>query len=211
MKRDLLLIVPGKDNEQALRGLIEDKRVALGIREISYEVIKDNKDNDSGVFNNAAWYARPYIGDVSKVLTVFDRHGCGKDGEDRKEIQDKVEKDLRKNGWEGCCKSIVIDPELERWIWVKSQRLAEEVGWGESICDLYRWLREERYLEEGFIKPEDPKAALDAVRRRVKRPKSPRLYRNIAAKCSFKDCADDAFDELRSTLRDWFPEVSDNP
>ena len=50
------------------------------------------------------------------ALVVLDRVGCGA-AAPRKEIQHAVEHDLSANGWRDRSKAIVIDPELETWIW----------------------------------------------------------------------------------------------
>ena len=61
----------------------------------------------------------------------------------REEIQEEVEIGLTRNGWEGRSKAIVIDPELEVWVWSRSPIVAEVLGWDTDIEALRRWLESE--------------------------------------------------------------------
>ena len=100
---------------------------SIDIAPMDFE-IRRHVNRDSGCRTNAANFLRPYLRAYHYALVIFDRHGCGSRGT-REEIQEEVEIDLTRNGWEGRSKAIVIDPELEVWVWSRSPIVAEVLGW----------------------------------------------------------------------------------
>ena len=104
------MLVPDADIEQAMKGLLV-RTDSIDIAPMDLE-IRRHVNRDSGCRTNAANFLRPYLRAYHYALVIFDRHGCGSRGT-REEIQEEVEIDLTRNGWEGRSKAIVIDPELE--------------------------------------------------------------------------------------------------
>jgi hypothetical protein len=106
--------------------------------------------------------------------------------------------------WNGRAKAIVIEPELDVWVWGADNAVAEAVNWpaGRSIRD---WLRNHGFAVEANGKPQRPKEALEATLRVPDLPRSSALYQRIAEKISLRRCADQAFIRLRSQLVTWFP------
>lgn len=117
------------------------------------------------------------------------------------------------NGWRDCSKTIVIDPELEAWVWGHSPVVAEVLGWGARYRELRSWLESQGLWPKDHPKPPNPKEALQRAMReaglqgRVKR--SPTKFYELGRKVSVRGCSDPAFGELRDTLQAWFPEVHD--
>ena len=64
---------------------------------------------------------RNFVRDHRYAIVVFDKHGCGNPEESRESVRDAVERSLSRNGWPDRCKAIVIEPELETWIWNRSK------------------------------------------------------------------------------------------
>lgn len=136
---------------------------------------------------------------------MFDRKGCG-DEASREEIQHEVEQELAENGWRDRSKVVVIDPELENWVWNSSSRVSAILGWEDGgYADMKEWLAAEGLWAGHSAKPEDPKKAMRAALRKGRRNVSSRLFGQLAESVTLRRCQDPAFSELKETLRRWFP------
>ena len=100
---------------------------------------------------------------------------------------------------------LVIDPELEVWVWSDSPHVASSLGWTERSGDLRAWLTEQGLWPTNEAKPPDPKAAVEAVVWHVQTPRSSSIYRKLATNVSLHRCTDASFNRLLGILRTWFP------
>ena len=173
-------------------------------------------NRDSGCRSAATVHLRPYLKSHRYALVVFDRHGCGSQGP-RVEIQREVERDLARNGWKDRSKVIVIDPEIEVWVWSGSPEVARVLGWGSDLRALRKWLESRNLWASNRSKPRHPKNAMrhamagapeNKARRRSKARRSPSKFYDLATMVDFAGCRDPAFIELTRTLRGWFPPVA---
>jgi hypothetical protein len=145
---------------------------------------------------------RIFAGKYAYALVMFDRDGCGC-LENAVQLADFVQGNLDRSGWQGRSKVIVIDPELEIWIWSNSPHVAACLGWDNA--ELRDWLIFKGYLQPSEHKPQTPKIAfMDALRTKGKQ-KSSSLFSKIAELVSFDRCTDSAFQQFKSTLQGWFP------
>ena len=111
----------------------------------------------------------------------------------------------RANGWAGDrTKAVVIEPELEAWVWTGSPHAARVLGWQRGYDDLKGWLVARRLWLEGDAKPSDPKAAMKAVLRETRKAHSAALFGELAKRTTWRGCQCPAFAELKSTLKRWF-------
>ena len=99
---------------------------------------------------------------------------------------------------------IVIEPELENWIWQDSPHLADVFGF-KLHNSLKMWLQEQGAWSANDTKPARPKEAVELTLRAAGTPVSASLYRELASKIGIKNCSDPAFQRLCERLRDWFP------
>lgn len=204
--KDLVVLVADADCEQVVRSLLQRWK-SLGIRRISASVRRHPR-HDPGCRIGASQYLRPFLTSHKHALVIFDRDGCG-DERRRAVIQDAVSADLAANGWQDRSAVIVIDPELEIWLWSDSPHVATALGWGANQPGLRRFLASRANWPEDLPKPPDPKRAAEVaiggarVRRRPRR--SAAWFGAIAEKVSVSHCRDEAFVEMRGTLRRWFP------
>ena len=176
----------------------------LGIRRIQAQVFPGNPPYDSVAFLRCQDYLRPFLSLANYALVVFDREGCGSAGS-RAEIETEVERRLTQNGWEKRSIAVVIDPELEAWVWSDSPEVDVALGWSERGVSLRAWLAEGGFWQSGHGKPARPKEALDAALRNSNKKRSSSLYVDLATRVSFERCTDPAFLKLKSTLQSWFP------
>ena len=108
------------------------------------------------------------------------------------------------NQWKNAAKAIVIEPELDIWMWGSDNAVEMSIEWpaGKSVRE---WLREQGFEFYANEKPTRPKEALEAALRVPALPRSSALYQHIAGRISLPRCKDAAFIRLRNQLLAWFP------
>lgn len=201
--KDLMVLVPDLDLHKTTERLL-CRPESMGIRAIEFS-IERHFQRDAGCRNTAVESLRSFISDHQYALVMFDKHGCGREQESREEIQNDVENRLSQNGWGNRCKAIVIEPELEAWIWNRSPHVPEILGWDGDYYSLRTWLENNQQWRPNTLKPSDPKQAMKAVLHRTRIPRSASLYQKLAKTVTLDRCADPAFNELKTTLQTWFP------
>lgn len=108
-------------------------------------------------------------------------------------------------GWGDRAEAIVLDPELEIWVFAQSPNVERCLGWRGAQGTLRRWLEQENLWNPNQPKPSRPKEALDRALFKLRRPRSSAVYHCLGARVSVKECTDRAFTKLRTTLCTWFP------
>lgn len=207
--KNLFVLVADLDMENALHALLT-RSTSLGIHDITFD-IERHPGRDAGCRAHAVEHLRPFLGSYDRALVVFDRYGSGSD-DPRDCIGKALDGKLRANGWpDQRAKVIVIEPELEAWLWAGSPVLSQALGWGSAYGDLRRWLVSRGLWSPDSPKPEDPKKAMRAAMRHRRTPWSSRLFAGLGQSMSFSRCRDPAFTELRDTLRAWFPPTPTRP
>ncbi len=199
---DLVALVPDKDMEFALSGLLP-RHDALGIRPVSCEIIV-HWEHDPGCRLHCREMLQAKVRTHAHALVMFDRHGCGGDATPCDVLEREVEGRLAASGWQGRAGVVVIDPELETWVWSQSPHVARVLGWEGRVPSLADWLRARGYLAPGAVKPRDPKQAMEEALRVVRKPRSSALYRDLAECVSLARCTDRAFLRLKDVLSGWF-------
>lgn len=200
---DLFILVPGRD-ERAVLSAILSRPKSLGIRPVTWR-IEQYEGRDGGCRVRAHEYLRTVLKQAAYALVVFDREGCGREQGTREELEQEVEARLASSGWGDRAAAVVIDPELEIWVWSDSPRVGEVLGWREESLGLREWLTEQGFLRSGQIKPDRPKEAVGRILGRIRRPRSSQIYAGLAQRVSLDRCTDPAFRKLRHLLTNWFP------
>ena len=200
------MLVADAHMEYATRSLL-DRSESLGVARIDSHVIR-HPNKDPGCRTDAVNYLRQYIRGFRYSLVLFDHYGCG-DRRRRDEIQRDVEAHLQRNGWEHGAKAIVIEPELEAWLWGDLQTASQCLGWGDNYRRLRDWLASQDLWSKGALKPRKPKEAMIMAMKNASprnRPKrSARIFQKVAKLAAFEGCQDPAFNEFKETLQSWFP------
>lgn len=200
-KKDLVILVADADMEQTMKGLLTRPR-ALGIRDgITVDVFRHPR-RDPGIFHEAHEFLRPLQGQYRYALVMLDREGSGQEELSALEIEAEVQKRLNDSGWEGRSAVVVLDPELEVWVFSDSPHVIEVIADGDE-----RFYREVlgTQLASGHGKPERPKEVMEEILRRKRIPRSSALYKELAERVSFSKCLDPAFKRFRKNLQRWFP------
>lgn len=201
--RDLIVLAADKDMAKSIEGLL-GRTAALQIRSVTYDIVV-HPSHDPGCYGQSRGLLAVYQKSHRHALVIFDREGSGQEKTSREALEAKVEQDLAAD-WKGKAAVMVIDPELEEWLWSTSPHVATALGWRDTKKDLRQWLVEEGWLPVATqVKPDQPKEAVEAVLRYVKKPRSSAIYREIASKVTLTTCTDPAFLKFRQTLQGWFP------
>lgn len=201
-QKDLAVLAADADTEFLLRGLLA-RSSALGIRALSLDVFR-HPHHDPGCLLESHDFLRAMLRSHLHALVVFDREGCGQEHLSRTQIEDQVEQLLARNGWADRAAAVVIDPEVEQWLWSPSQDLDRATGWLGRSPDLRAWLASQGHLQPGSGKPGRPKEAFAAALRRVNKPPSSSIFHQLGGSLPVQGCSDPAFAKLRMSLNAWF-------
>lgn len=201
--RHLIVLAADKHIASVLETLLS-RPSDLGVHAMSFDV-RRHPESDPGCRTRSAEFLRPLINSYRHALVVFDHRGCGGEEKAPAEVREEVEDELGRNGWRERSRAIVIDPELESWIWSRSGRVAHVLGWGRSFEPLRKWLQAEGFWPAPQPKPSDPKRAVEQALRHKGKVLSSALFRELAASVRLDGCQDPAFNDLRKTLQAWFP------
>lgn len=199
---DLVCLLADKSIEAAVDGLLR-RPEALGIRAISFETIVHPR-RDPGCYQEADELLNGYTARAAHALVVLDRDWNGAPAGTGAELEERLEASLRHVGAQDWVRAVVIDPELEVWVFSDSPHVAAELGWPASMEELRQALQLAGLWDEGRSKPQDPKAAVDWTLRRARRPRSSSTFRALASKVGFRRCQDRSFLRLLEFLREWF-------
>lgn len=202
---DLVVLVPGKDERETLDGLLSSRQQSLGIATIRYEILVHPR-RDPGCLHEAPAVLQPFLHRAHRALVLFDHEGAGQEDRPAGEIADDLLNRLSAAGWEQRAGVVIIDPELEIWLWADSPRVEAELGWSGRDRPLRDWLQAEGWLATGRRKPERPKEALESVLREVRVPRSASIYGRLARRVGLRQCEDPSFHRFCDLLRSWFPQ-----
>lgn len=200
--RDLVVLVADADMAEAVRGLLR-RPESLGIGKLAWRVVT-HAMHDAGCRTAASAELRRFQSEFKQAVVMFDHSGCG-DQRPREVIQREVEAGLARNGWRNRAKAIVIEPELEAWVWSRSRHVPELLGWTAGYPALRSWLERNGLWRTGESKPIDPKGAMRRALRQMNLQPSARRFAELAGAVSLQRCSDPAFNEFTRTLRKWFP------
>ena len=206
--KKLIVMTADLDIEKTVQGLLTRNK-SLGFSEMSLNedvCFVRHPHRDPGCYLHAAEFLRFALGKYQHALVMFDREGCGNESAEASSIAAKVERDLSYSGWKSSA-AIVLDPEIESWVWSLSPYVDEELGWKGTVPPLRQWLKDKGFLDDKINKPHRPKEALEAALREKKKPRSPQIYLNLAKRVSLSRCTDVSFNKFKQTMAAWFSQA----
>lgn len=208
--RDCIFLLADKNMQAAFEGFLGRAGFAqsLGCGAFAFDprhdIIVAAGDNDPGLYTRGHELLRPYQTTHRRAVVVLDAEWEGSPGKDA--ITEHLAENLNSTGWaEGACAVIVIDPELENWIWQQNDHVARGLGFGSS-----NELMADPDLQEAWpaaqSKPSSPKEILETLLKKRRIPRSSAIYKQITSQVSVRRCQDTAFQAMAETLRAWFPQ-----
>lgn len=198
--KDLVCLAADNNIEAVLGGLLARPQ-ALGLRAIEAD-LPVHPHRDPGCFHTAHEFLRQFRGSYRHALVVFDAVWAGAPSRDALVLEEEVRRRLGDDGWADV---VVVDPEIEAWVWSDSPHVEECLGWRDRKPDLRTWLCEQALWTAGQPKPADPKTAVERALQAAKVPRSSAIYRKLARSVSVERCTDGSFARLRKCLLEWFP------
>ena len=201
---DLVVLAADNSIEAGVAALF-DRNDSMRTRQIRWKTLV-HRDRDPGCFHTGPALLANYQFQADYALLIFDHDGCGQEHLSREALEIDAERRMVQRGWAERCAVIVLDPELETWVWSDSSEVDEVLGWKGRQPALRDWLRENGLWKEGALKPADPKEAFKRALREVGATPSSALFAKLSEKVSFRRCQDPAFQKLKTVLQRWFPQ-----
>lgn len=204
IKKDLFVLTADLDAYKTIESLLNNRVNSIHIRTISHEVKKYSK-KDPGCYRESHEFLRTFQKEFNHALVVFDHEGSGVEDQAPEALERKVEDNLYTTGWNpNNVACIVIQPELESWVWQDSIHVANVMGWS-NYTELQKWLNESQGFEWENSKPLRPKEAMRSALEEKLRSQSSAYFASLASDVTLTHCRDRAFNKLMNTLKKWFP------
>lgn len=201
-QKDLVVLVPDKNMAAAVTGILS-RRESLTIRSVSAEIVV-HPERDPGCRVKSQQMLAVFRNMCAYAIVMFDKEGCGAKQSSRESLETEVEAGLQRAGWRNRSAVVVIDPELEAWVWSDSPHVDACLGWTGKTPDLRCSLQHMGLLGEGQAKPQRPKEAMEKALCIVRKPRSSSIYQALAERVSLDRCRDPSFAKFREILEGWF-------
>lgn len=199
--KDLVILVADKNMQFTLKGALR-RPESLEIRPIEFDFLV-HPGRDGGARKSGPELLRLGRQTFGHALLVLDFEGSGTNLPDSIALENELDGRLSMQ-WADSAKSIVIDPELDIWVWGGDNAIQLAIGWTRQE-PVREWLRGRGFAFEDNDKPTRPKEALEATLRELGVPRSSAVYKEIAERISLRRCNDQAFIRMREKLTEWFP------
>jgi hypothetical protein len=200
---DLFVLVADLDQQQAVKVLLEQRGPSLGIRTPAFETTK-HPQHDGGCYKTSPAILQTVQRQAARAIVMLDREGSGAESKSAEEIEADLDQRLSESGWGDRARTVVLDPEIEIWVWSSSPHVDDVLRWPSGAPALREWLTGKGFLQPGEAKPARPKEALHSALREGRVKPSAALFAELASKVSLDHCQDRAFLRFRETLRAWF-------
>lgn len=199
--KDLVILVADKNMQFAVRGALA-RPEALGIHAVTHD-FRPHPGRDGGARTSGVDILALERRRFEHALLVFDLEGCGAEpGQSAEDLEHLLDRRLAAL-WGAQAKCIVIDPEVDIWLWGADSVLRDVLGWPQA-GHVRDWLRQRGFGFDSHGKPDRPKDAMQELVRFCRLPRSSALYEKITARISLHRCRDPAFGRLRTALQSWF-------
>jgi hypothetical protein len=198
--KDLFVVVADKSAELVLKGILP-RHESLRIRPLEFDIYT-HPGRDGGARKNGTDLLAVKRRQYQHGLLLFDFEGSGAEAKTAVLLENELDSKLVCH-WENNAKVIVIEPELDTWIWGVNEIIQNSIGWNQP-ANIRDWLRTQGFQFDHAGKPLRPKEAIERALRASRQPMSAALYGEIARQISLEKCTDSAFARLRASLQKWF-------
>lgn len=202
--RDCVFLVADAQIEAMVSGFLtrQQYHLSLGCKPFDFHPRKDivvHPQRDPGVYTRGIELLAPYRTSHRRAVVILDAAWEGSPG--HAAIRTKISRDLAAQ-WPDYL-VIVLEPELEVWIWQDSVHVVKNLG-ATDFATLRASLEQGGFWRAGESKPHKPKEAVEHALRRARIPRSAVIYKRIAASISVTRCVDPALVALRDGFKGWF-------
>ncbi len=205
--RRLVCLVADQSIRAVMETLLAERQKALRIGPVDFQVVV-HPNRDPGCYHDGPAFLAGLLSAQTPGavgLVVFDQAWQGNPHESAEETERVLRDRFQELDIGSSADTVVIDPELEAWVWSPSPVVAEVLGWKGRRPGLRDWLTARGLWHPGATKPADPKAAFRAALAACGIPPSSALFRRLAQRVSLERCEDPGFGRLRAVLQRWFP------
>jgi hypothetical protein len=189
------------------RGYLEAR---LGCRTFDFDFQQDvvvgvrSGNTDGGIHRRAHDLLRRYLPSHHNVIVMLDKNFGGQ--LPAAIVREQILNNLLHNGWSAeCFEVVVIDPELEVWLWQRGNAHVARVFRYNGSVSLEAFLEAEGFWSAAALKPPRPKEAARLLLQRYRGGAPMVVYARIIENISVSGCQDPAFNLLAAALRRWFP------
>ena len=203
--KDLVCVVADKQIKATLEELLR-RPLSLGIRPIQAKLLLE-PHHDPGCYARPADLLRGYRQAAAHGLIVLDHAWDGVPVASGAELEALIAEKLHQAGMADWAVPVVIEPELEAWVFSTSPYVPDVLGWKGPWPTFRKALEERNLWTAADAKPADPKAAIEYVLGRTGKSRSASLFRRLARKVNTAGCQDRAFLRLKTLLQTWFPPI----
>jgi hypothetical protein len=163
-------------------------------------------DTDGGIWKHAGNNLRPFRDKYEHAVVILDADFVPHPGADV--LHQDISAAMVQSGWSPeRFVVVVIQPELEAWLWAPNLNVAQAFGHGD-FGRLRAALEREHLWNPGEAKPHDLKAARDrAAKLGGKRTGGP-IFKGVfsaISRAACVRCEERGFIALRTALQGWFP------
>ncbi|MCL2822942.1 MAG: hypothetical protein FWD57_03030 [Polyangiaceae bacterium] len=206
--RPLGFLVADNTMKEIFCGMLERKAWHLAMKCDQIDIDPDDihvatAKNDSGLYKYGRELLSRHIGKYENMVVMLDAEWQGSPGPAA--IEKRMKEHLAATGWnEDCGLVLVLVPEVDVWLWTRTDHTAKALGWGswrelEPVLERHGWWTREQ------LKPPKPKEAAAWATGAKNVARSASIYGRIAKTVGIERCSDPSFVTLRKTLRKWFP------
>jgi len=219
-KRDVVFHLADGNMEAGFRAFFarDDWHHALGCRRFTIDpdserdIFRKGGQTDGGLWKHAHTNLTPFRALYDHAVIILDADFDPHPG--AKVLCKDIAKGMTSAGWapDSFC-VVVIDPELEAWLWAPNQNVALAFGF-DSIEELRTPLEQENLWEAGKPKPGDLKAARDRAAKLGGKKTGGPLFKGVFGGISSRalgKCVEPGFKTMRKALQTWFPKEATAP
>ena len=202
----VVFLVADRAMETVFSKFLNRERFWQGLRcgSFDWDLVRDVQETDGGVHRRGHLILEPFRNTHEYAVVVLDSQFGGELPASR--VQQDIETNLKGCGWPADrIAVIVIEPELEAWIWQNSPHVESAFKHKDKTQSLRDFLSAQRRWPAEAAKPPEPKATAEFLLKRNRAGTATAIYAKIAEKISVKGCVDPAFRRMRLALRTWFP------
>lgn len=198
--KDLIVLVADSNMKACFNGLLPRFQHVYELNPITFDVFT-HPGRDPGCRTQSDSFLSSFIHLYRYSLIVFDKLGCGSI-KDTNSIVNEVSLQIKKTGWDNRFRIIIIEPELEVWMWIKKKSMAKIIHW-RDYSSLEEWVKG-KSINFHNDKPVDPKKAFEMALYESRKKRSSSIYYEISSNVSFVDCQTQSFINLKDIIIEWF-------
>lgn len=213
--RDIVFLVADGEMQATVEGFFENPAFDARLQCARFEF--DTKQDlikhprkDPGVYQDGHNLLKSYVDTHNYAVVMVDfAFNDNLRTMDYQAFCETMKANMRAAGWpDDRFFVMAINPELEVLMWQADTRRIEPVfDYPGASGSLRAWLQDRNLWDVDDLKPADPKAAIDAVRRQSwgRKKTHSQLFKRIAKEVSFRGCEDESFTGLLQKIQAWYP------